>query len=165
MDAEQKELIKQLAQMGDVVLITDGNRINLNDNGEISLETQADAVLYFLQRLDINMLEMILENQRTYQDFEKSLFINKLSNAFDEFIKWGNTYLNRYEGFCNSELCNFKSKGFSFVGNKSGHYFNLIIDSKEGVIHDIYECESFESCNQNLERSYRITIDDDIVPF
>ena len=40
MNAEKKELLKQLAQMGDIVLITNGNRINLNDKGEIALKTQ-----------------------------------------------------------------------------------------------------------------------------
>ncbi len=47
MDAEKKQLLKQLAQMGDVVLITNGNRINLNDNGDVALKTQADAVFCF----------------------------------------------------------------------------------------------------------------------
>ena len=55
MTAEQKKLLKQLAQMGDVVLISDNKRINLDENGNISLKTHAEAVLYFLQRLDINI--------------------------------------------------------------------------------------------------------------
>ena len=54
MNTEQKELIKQLAEMGEVVLITNGNRVHLNENGTVALQTQVDAVLYFLQRLDID---------------------------------------------------------------------------------------------------------------
>ena len=165
MTKEQQKLIKQLALMGNVVLISEGNRIHLDENAKIPLQTQADAVLYFLQRLDIEMLDMILEDNRTYQNFDKPLFIEKLGNAFDKFIEKGNTYLNRHEGFCNAESCNFKCKGFSFIGNESGHCFDLIIDSKDGVVHDIYECIRFENYNQNLERSYRITIDEDDVPF
>ena len=159
MNAEKKELLKQLAQMGDVVLISEGNRIDLNYNGEIPLKTQADAVLFFFQRLDIDMLNLLLEDNRTYQIYDKPLFIKKLGNVFDEFIQSGNTYLNKHEGFCNSESCNFKCNGFCFIGNKSGHYFELIIDIKDGVVHDMYECASFESCNQNLEKSYKIGID------
>ena len=165
MSPNQQKLIQRLAQMGDVVLISDGKRIHLDKNAKIPLGTQLDAVLYFLQRLDIDMLNMILEDDRTYQNFDKPLFINKLGNAFDKFIEKGNTYLNRHEGFCNAESCNFKCKGLSFIGNKSRHYFDLIIDSKDGIVYDIYECSSFESCNQNLERSYRITIDQDDLPF
>jgi hypothetical protein len=161
MNAEQLNLLKQLAQMGDVVLITEGNKIHLDENAKVPLQTQADAVLYFLQRLDVDMIGTILEEQRTYQDFNKAVFIKKLAVAIDLFIENGNTYLNRHEGFCNSKICNFNCKGFSFIGNKSGHYFDLIIDIKDGVVHDIYECTSFESAKKEKSLDYRIPIDDD----
>lgn len=59
-----------------------------------SLHTQADAVIYFFQRLDIDMVSDILEDNRTYQDFEKLLFNHKLGNAFEEFVKAGNILYN-----------------------------------------------------------------------
>ena len=153
MTAEQKELIKQLAQIGDVVLISDNKRINLDENGNISITTQAEAILYFLQRLDISMISCILEDIYTYQNFEKSLFVKKLSVALDEFIDAGDTYLNRYNGFCNSKTCNHKCKGFSFVGNISGNYFDLIIDINNGVVEDIYECFSFKCENKGIKKN------------
>ena len=165
MNPDQQKLLKQLAQMGDVVLIKDGNRIDLDENAKIPLKTQADAVLYFLQRLDIGMLKLILEDNRTYQNFEKPLFIKKLGNALNEFIANENTYLNRHEGYCIGDCCNFKSKGFSFIGNKSEHYFDLIIDVKDGVVHDIYECKLFKSSNHDERRMYRIDIEIDYFPF
>lgn len=130
MNREQKQLLKQLAQMGEVILITNGNRVHLNENGTVALKTQVDAVLYFLQRLDIDMVSSVLEDNRTYQNFAKPLFIKKLEDAKDEFIEVGDTYLNRYNGSCNSKSCNYKCKGYSFVGNNSGNYFDLIIDVK-----------------------------------
>ena len=51
------------------------------------LVNQSDAILYFLQRMDIEMINDILDDGRTYQGFRKSLFIHKLGNAFDEFIE------------------------------------------------------------------------------
>jgi hypothetical protein len=159
MNTEQKKLLKQLAQMGEVVLINNGNRVNLNDNGAVALQTQVDAVLYFLQRLDTNMVSTVLEDYRTYQNFAKPLFIKKLDDALDEFIEVGDTYLNRYEGFCNSKSCNYKCKGYSFVGNNSGNYFDLIIDVKDGVVHDIYECFSFQCENPGIEKNQFIVID------
>jgi hypothetical protein len=130
MTAEQKELLKKLAQMGEVILISNGNRVHLNENGTVALKTQVDAVLYFLQRLDIDMVSSVLEDNRTYQNFAKPLFIKKLEDAKDEFIEVGDTYLNRYNGSCNSKSCNYKCKGYSFVGNNSANYFDLIIDVK-----------------------------------
>ena len=51
------------------------------------------------------MLNLVLDENRQYQDYDKHTFIKKLSYAFDIFYKRGNTYLNRYEGKCNSGVC------------------------------------------------------------
>ena len=165
MNSEQKQLLQQLAQMGEVILITNGSRVHLNENGTLPLQTQVDAVLYFLQRLDIDMVSNVLEASRTYQNFEKPLFIKKLDAALDEFIQAGDTYLNRYEGSCNSKSCNYKCKGYSFVGNNSGNYFDLIIDVKDGVVNDIYECFSFDCENQGIEKNESIVLDKSDEPF
>jgi hypothetical protein len=165
MDAEKKQLLKQLAQMGDVVLITNGNRINLNDNGDVALKTQADAVLYFLQRLDIDMVSSVLEDNRIYQNFTKPLFIKKLDAALDEFIEAGDTYLNRFNGACNSKSCNYKCKGYSFIGNNSGNYFDLIVDVKGGTVIDIYECIKFKAEIKGAKKNSRIAIDKTDIPF
>lgn len=160
MNTEQKEFIKQLAEMGEVVLITNGNRVHLNENGTAPLKTQADAVLYFTQRFDIDMLKLILEDYFTYQDYDKKTFLKKLSYVFDIFQDEGNTYLNVYEGKCNSSICsNFNCKGFSFVGNKTNHYMDLIIEIKDGKVCDIYECHDFSNENDILNKKEKIVID------
>ena len=166
MSIERKAVLKQLAQMGDVILIQEhGKRINLNGEAEISLQSQFDAVLYFLQRLDIDMVSSVLEDSRTYQNFAKPLFIKKLDNALDDFIEEGDTYLNRYEGSCNSKSCNYKCKGYSFVGNNSGNYFDLIIDVKDGVVNDIYECFSFRCEVEGINKNKYIVVDKSDEPF
>ena len=138
---------------------------NPNNSGDIALKTQADAVLYFLQHLDVTMVSNILNDKQTYQNFEKPLFIKKLSDALDEFIEAGDTYLNRYEGVCNSKTCNFNCKGFSFVGNKSEYYLDLIIDTQDGVVLDIYECFSFKCENQEIKKNEYIGLDKSDYPF
>jgi len=165
MDSEKKKLLEQLAQMGEVVLITNGNRVHLNENGTVALKTQVDALLYFLQRLDIDMVSSVLEDNRTYQNFVKHLFIKKLEDALDEFIEAGDTYLNRYKGSCNSKSCNYNCKGYSFVGNNSGNYFDLIIDVKDGVVNDIYECFSFKCEDKGIHKNDYIALDKSDEPF
>jgi hypothetical protein len=165
MDAEKKRLLAQLAEMGDVVLVTDGKRIELNDFGVIPLQTQEDAVLYFLQRLDSSMVSSVLDDGRTYQDFAKPIFIKKLDTAMDAFIAAGDSYLNRYPGICNSRICNFKCAGYSFVGHKSGAYIDLIIDVKDGMVHDIYECSDFNCDSTSVVKKRRIEIDATDIPF
>lgn len=165
MDSEKKKLLEQLAQMGEVVLITNGNRVSLNENGTVALKTQTDALLYFLQHLDIAMVSSVLEDKRIYQNFGKPLFIKKLKDALDEFIEAGDTYLNRYKGSCNSKSCNYKCKGYSFVGNNSGNYFDLIIDVKDGVVKDIYECFSFKCEDEGIHKNEHIVVDKSDDPF
>ena len=141
------------------------NKMDRNIQKYEDIKTQSDAVLHFLQHMDIEMIDCILESNRTYQDFEKNIFVQKLGYALDEFIQSGDTYLNRFPGQCNSEICNFKCKGFSFIGNNSGNYFDLIIDIKEGVIQDIYECSLFKCFNQLVSKNKRIVIDKSDLPF
>ena len=167
MNSEKKILLKQLAQMGDVILVQDdGRRIKLNDDAEISLATQLDAVLYFMQRLDSDMLKLILEDYFTYQDYDKKTFLRKISYVFDEFHDKGNTYLNVFEGKCNSSVCtNLNCKGFSFVGNKTTHYMDLIIEIKDDKVCDIYECYDFQNENDTILKKGKITIDSQDIPF
>lgn len=122
------------------------------------LVNQSDAILYFLQRMDIEMINDILDDGRTYQGFGKSLFIHKLGNAFDEFIEEGDSFLSCYNGFCNSETCNYNCSGFSLIGNHSKNYLNLIIEIKEGIVHDMYECSKFRISKNSITRRNRIRI-------
>lgn len=139
--------------------------MNINLIERNILKTQADAVIYFLKRLDIEMVSDILDDNRTYQDFEKCIFIHKLGNALNEFIAAGDTFLNCYNGFCNEEICNYKCSGFSFIGNHSKKYFDLIIDINGGIVHDIYECSRFCNFETEVQKKDRIKIDKSEFPF
>lgn len=123
------------------------------------IKTQSDAVLHFLKNLDIEMIDLILEPNQTYQDFDKHIFVKKLGGALDEFIQSGDTYLIIYPGQCNSKICNYKCKGFTFIGNNSGNYFDLIIDIKDGIVQDIYECTVFKNLNNIGIKNKQIKID------
>jgi hypothetical protein len=165
MNAEQKDILNQLAQMGEVVYVKkDGSRIVLNEMGSIPLQTQADAVLYFFQRMDISMLKMVLDDAHKYQDFEKKVFLKKLDYAFDDLLQAGNTYLNRYEGFCNSEEFNFKCKGYSFVGNVTNDYMDFIFDIRDQRVFDLYECSQFVCTSDSILKNENISLDSDM-PF
>ena len=104
------------------------------------------------------MVSDILEDNRTYQDFEKSLFVHKLGNAFDEFIKAGDTFLQCHTGFCNSKHCNYKCNGFSFTGNFSSNYLDMIIEIKEGIVQDMYECSEFKMQVKGIKKNERIVL-------
>jgi hypothetical protein len=113
------------------------------------IKTQSDAVLHFLQHLDIEMVEAMLEENSTYQGLQKKIFIEKLGLAFNEFISDGDTFLNRHVGFCNAKNCNYKYTGYRFIGNNSADYFDILIEIENGVVIDICEC-SFFKCNKKV---------------
>jgi hypothetical protein len=108
--------------------------------------------------MDIQMINDLLDDKYTYQEL-KNVFIQKLCHALDEFLSSGDTILNCYTGFCNAEICNYKFVGFSFVGNNSKNYKDLIIDIKDGVVQDIYECTMFKNLVFGIEKNRRIEID------
>ena len=101
------------------------------------LQSQPDAIVCFIQRMDIEMVNDILKDSRTYQNKDKSVFVHKLGIAFDRFAEAGDAFLDCYEGFCKSQECNFKCTGYSFIGHHSHNYLDMVFVIKEGVIHDL----------------------------
>ncbi len=124
-----------------------------------NLQTQTDAVIYFIQRLDIEMVAEILDNDLTYQDMPKHIFIRKLGNALNEFRESGDELLKYYKGCCTAESCNYNKQGFSFVGKRSGKYMDLIIEAKDGKVLDIYECHCFKIFDLPFKKRQQVLID------
>lgn len=162
MNQQQKKLLKQLAQIGEIILIQEGNkRIKLNEKGEVSLKSHFEAIVYFFQRLDTNMLALILEDSCTYQDYDKKTFLKKLSLVFEELTSKGNTFLNVYQGKCNSSVCtNINCTGFSFLGNMTNDYMDLILEVEDGRVIDIYECHDFKMEDDTIQKNYKMTFED-----
>lgn len=129
-----------------------------SNNRTEKLVTQEDAVIYFIRNLDIDMVGSILDDDKTYQDFKKPVFMRKFGASIQEFIDHGETHLNTYGGHCSSGLCNDFCSGLRFYGEKSGAYMDLIIETDAGKVKDVYECNSF-SCDKKVELKNWIRID------
>lgn len=125
----------------------------------VNLKAQADAVIHYIMHLDIEMINTLLDEKYTYQDFSKIKFIQKLGVAFDEFIDAGDRVLSINNGFCSEFLCNNQCSGYRFSSKKSGLYFDLIIDIENGVVKDIYECSSFLCLSSDFSAEKRVVID------
>jgi len=129
-----------------------------------TLQTQEESLIYFLELLDIDMIDTLLDNDRTYQDMGKDEFIRKLGYAIHDFLQAGDTKLIRRTGICDAVKCHFKCKGHTFTGNYSGKHIDLIIEkNKEGKVLDIYECIFFLPDGEEKTTSYqnRVKIDRD----
>jgi hypothetical protein len=164
---DQKRHLLSLNELGDVLLVQEnGSRFSISETGEPYLKTQHEALLYFIQHMDSHMLELILDDNKKYQDFDKHTFIQKLNQVFEEYRESGDTFLNAYAGQCCSNSCsNFNCKGYSFVGNKSNQYMDLIFETKDHEVEDIYECYQFENQQKNLIKKGKVSIDSQEIPF
>lgn len=105
------------------------------------------------------MLEVLLDDDKTYQDAAKDIFLEKLNMAFSEFKESGDTFLQSYRGFCNSDQCdNKRCTGYSFVGNNSKSHIDFIFQETETEINDIFHCNGFEITEKAVETNNSIDI-------
>lgn len=125
---------------------------------QTKISNQTDAIVHFIQTMDIEMINAFLDDSLTYQDFEKYLFVSKLQEAFEIFKSSGDTKLNCHHGVC--EGCNEGCNGFSFIGNLSNDYLDMVVETADGKIKDLYECSSFRNTDTTLIKNERIYIDD-----
>lgn len=100
-----------------------------------------DATCYFIAKMDIIALDKILD-YREYADVEKPIFLNKLSEAFDIFRENGNTFLRETSGTC--KVCMRGCPTVAFIGDKDTHYIEIMIETENERVKDIYECNSFK---------------------
>ncbi len=133
------------------------------NSSKIKLSNQVEAIKYFIQKMDIEMIDAFLDKNKTYQDFEKSIFIDKLQVAFEEFKERGDTFLISIEGRCNG--CDISKTGFSFVGNVSRSHMDILFDTSNNQIDDLYECSRFKNNQPLIELKGIIEIDQDRDPF
>jgi len=130
------------------------------------INTQSEAVLHFFKKLDIDMVDELLDSDRTYADLEKSMFIHKLGNAFDQFLSEGDEYLKLFPGKCVSDECDSCGcSGYAFLGNKSGQYMDLVFKEAKGRVTDIYDCSEFKADSPERKFDKRVKIDRLEFPF
>ena len=117
MTPEQQKLLEHLNQMGDVQIF---NR-------------KKESIVKAITDMDLKILHLILDENLTYQDVTKEIFLGKLKEIFDEFNKTKDT-LSAHFGKCNSKECpNYNNCGALFYSYKTGDNFNLIFEVDDSV--------------------------------
>ncbi len=127
-------------------------------------ETHKMAVIHALQQLDIDRVNELLLDQYTYQDIPKADFITHLAALFNSFKNSGDTFLNIQEGFCRKGICNGGSKGYSFIGNHSNNFIDLLVVVDEvsepgnSIVTDLFECTKFNTLQTGIVKSTRLDL-------
>jgi len=134
---------------------------NYSING-YELHTQADAVRHFIQKMDINMLQLVLED-KLYHGLTKKVFLEKLELAFAIFKLTNNEELEAWNISCCVESCILECRrGYLFVGNQTPYALPLIIITKNGIVQNILECNNLKMDNVDKETAlyHSIHLDD-----
>ena len=107
-------------------------------------------ILKYFCEMNVDMLELVLDDSKTYQNVSKDLFLKNLDKLFTRFKERKDTSLVPFPGVCSAEICNKGCTGFGFVGNHSKCHTAFIFDGDETQVNDIYICNSFESERKDL---------------
>jgi hypothetical protein len=107
-------------------------------------------ILKYFCEMNVEMLELVLDDSKTYQDVSKDLFLKKLDSLFERFKDRKDDSLISFPGSCSTGGCNKGCTGFGFVGNQSNGHTAFIFDGDETQVNDIYICNSFYSERKDL---------------
>lgn len=122
-------------------------------------KTKLELIIENFESMNLSMLDVLLDDDKTYQDARKEVFLEKIEKIFSKLKSNGDTRLDSYKGFCNSDECSNKGcKGYAFVGNKSKSHIDLIFDETANDVNDIYDCVGFETIDKSIEKKNLLSI-------
>lgn len=117
-----------------------------------------ETILESFSKMDMDMLGLILDDSRTYQDAKKEIFLMKLNDVFNKFKNANDNLLLAHSGKCFSDDCNKDCKGFSFIGNNSKNHVDFIFEENEIDFKDIYHCSNFKIDTPGVHLSDEISL-------
>jgi hypothetical protein len=119
-----------------------------------------ELIVSAFEKMDMNMLEVLLDDTTTYQHATKEIFLTRLGAIFKSFQCTGDTILKAYPGICCSEDCpNKNTGGYTFIGNNTSSYTSFIFEEAENEIIDIRSCSSLKTHEENVEKSNNLYLE------
>lgn len=111
-------------------------------------------IIQAIKNFDIRKLNNLLDDNKSYMDVSKALFLKALENKFSEAKEQGCCFFDEVSfGICGS--CNKGCEAITFL-SKSGFYLNLFIESKNNIdVDDIYVCSKVID-NKEYEKKYSL---------
>ena len=98
-----------------------------------------DDLLKHMANMDITGVGSVLTDSfKGYGGASKAVFLRNLAESFSLLQAAEDTVLTVHDGICN--VCFGMKRGFAFVAPSSGFYLSLIVETKNGYISKIYNC-------------------------
>lgn len=129
-------------------------------NSNYKIENQKDAVIHFISKFDLEMIDAILDEQYNYNDYGKDELLYNLKVVFRQYAEEGDDYLEVNKNSCDCSLKDECNSAVTFVGNNSRRFLDLIIETKNEQVVDIYECTSMKDDYSLITNRKRIFLDE-----
>lgn len=109
--------------------------------------TNKETIAKAIKEMNIDLLDVVLDNDKAYMEVSKEAFIKTLKNKFDNLKKQGvNKFEKVLEGTCNK--CYKGCKGYTFL-TKNNDYLDLLFKEENNEIVNIFRCSDFKN-EENL---------------
>ena len=105
--------------------------------------TEKELLIQAFKSLDFEALQNLLDDNRSYMNVSKYLFLSTLKQKIDKYDEL-KSYENVVEGTCNH--CNKGCKAYKFKAANLPS-LPLYLEEKDGKITDIYLCNAFKEDN------------------
>lgn len=101
-----------------------------------------EQIVKAISEMDIETLEPLVEKKLTPTNKRK--FISDIEEEFNKFKSTKDTHLIAYAGKCDRNYChNYCTNGYSFTGNTSKNFLNLVFKEKHSGYLEICKCNDF----------------------
>lgn len=121
---------------------------------DAGMPSKKTLIIQAFSEMNISLLEVLLNDNRTYQNATKETFLEKMNVVFEQFKQSEDTALLPYDGKCNSDSCkNMGCTGFTFIGNNSNSFIDLVFDETENDFKDIYCCCNMKTRDPDVKKN------------
>jgi hypothetical protein len=109
--------------------------------------TKKETIIKAITEMDIDLFDICLDNDKAYMEVSKELFIQTLSNKFENLKKQGVTKFEKAsKGTCNK--CYKGCSGYTFL-TKNNDYLDLLFKEENNEVVDLFRCSDFKN-EENL---------------
>ena len=119
----------------------------------IKMQNKKGTIINAIITMNINLLDVLLDDNKPYMDVPKSLFLKQLNLEFNKLKEKGiNEFIKVSKGSCAG--CFNGCGGFTFL-TKNNDFLDLLFIEKDNDIEDLFICSTFNNKEQ-LEKKNNI---------
>jgi hypothetical protein len=143
MNIEKIKLIKQLELIA-------GSKL------EKVFEGAREGFAHYFSNFDIDGIDSLLSDYNNYDGVSKEYYVNLIKKEFNNLKREDVYSLKAIPGTCNN--CIKGCKGFTFIDEKNGFFYDIIIEVKKSEITNFIECSDLKNEKEEPNKIERIII-------